>query len=46
MIIKIALVSGLFLANVAFAASQDNTAVISDKDNAVMMKLLKVVERR
>ena len=41
MIIKIALVSGLFLANVAFAASQDNTAVISDKDNAVMIATAK-----
>ena len=41
MINKIALVSGLFLANVAFAASQDNTAVISDKDNAVMIATAK-----
>ena len=37
MINKIALIAGLFLANAAFAANQDNTAVISDKDNAVMI---------
>jgi len=41
MINKIALVAGLFLANVAFAANQDNTAVISDKDNAVMIATAK-----
>jgi hypothetical protein len=41
MINKIVLVAGLFLANVAFAANQDNTAVISDKDNAVMIATAK-----
>jgi len=41
MINKIALLAGLFLANAAFAANQDNTAVISDKDNAVMIATAK-----
>ena len=37
MVRYIALFAGLVLANAAFAATQDNSAVVSDKDNAVML---------
>ena len=32
-----ALIAGLFLANLAFAADADNTALVSDSENAVMI---------
>ena len=41
MINKIALTFGIFLANAAFATTQDNTAVVSDSDNAVMIATAK-----
>jgi hypothetical protein len=37
MIRNIALIAGLVLSNLAFAAEQNNSAVISDKENAVMI---------
>ncbi len=37
MIRNIALIAGLVLSQVAFAAGQDSSAVVSDKENAVMI---------